>query len=85
MFTKSKKFTFNLDNVRVPQKYYRERNNMRGANPGDVWNFSHIHYCSPNRQSHPAQKPEGLIKRMVLASSNENDVVLDPFLVAEQL
>ena len=43
MFNKSKKFTFNLDAVRVPQKYYRERNNMRGANPGDVWQFSHIH------------------------------------------
>ncbi len=79
MFTKSNKFTFNLDSVRVPQKYYRARNNMRGANPGDVWKFSHVHYCNPNRQNHPTQKPEGLIERMVLASSNENDVVLDPF------
>jgi hypothetical protein len=52
---------------------------MRGANPGDVWNFSHVHYCNPNRQKHPTQKPEGLIERMVLASSNENDLVLDPF------
>ena len=34
MFTKSKVFKFNLDNIRVPQKYYRERNNMRGAKPG---------------------------------------------------
>ena len=42
MFTKTKKFTFNLDDIRVPQKYYRERNNMRGANPGDVWEFSHV-------------------------------------------
>ncbi len=79
MFTKSNEFTFNLDNVRVPQKYYRERNNMRGANPGDVWQFSHVHYCNPNRQNHPTQKPEGLIERMVLASSNENGVILDPF------
>ncbi len=78
-FTKTDKFTFNLDNVRVPQKYYRERNNMRGANPGDVWQFSHVHYSNPNRQNHPTQKPEGVIERMVLASSNENDVVLDPF------
>lgn len=80
MFTKSKDFLFNLDAVRVPQKYYRERNNMRGANPGDVWAFSHVHYCNENRQAHPTQKPEGLIERMVLASSNEGDVVLDPFL-----
>ena len=79
MFTKSKDFLFNLDAIRVPQKYYRSRNNMRGANPGDVWDFSHIHYCNPNRQNHPTQKPEGLIERMVTASSNENGFVLDPF------
>jgi len=79
MFNKLKKFTFNLNNVRVPQKYYRARNNMRGANPGDVWTFSHVHYCNPNRQKHPTQKPEGLIERMVMASSNQGDMVLDPF------
>jgi DNA modification methylase len=79
MFTKSKDFTFNLDDVRIPQKYYRSVNNMRGANPGDVWEFSHIHYCQENRQNHPTQKPEGLMERMVLASSNENDLVVDPF------
>lgn len=79
MFTKSDEFKFNLDSVRVPQKYYRERNNMRGANPGDVWEFSHVHYCNGNRQDHPTQKPEGLIERMVLASSDEGDLVLDPF------
>jgi DNA modification methylase len=79
MFTKSKTAKFNLDAVRVPQKYYRDRNNMRGANPGDVWEFSHVHYCNGNRQNHPTQKPEGLIERMVLASSDEGDLVLDPF------
>jgi len=79
MYSKSAEPTFNLDDVRVPQKYYRERNNMRGANPGDVWSFSHVHYCHPNRQSHPTQKPEGLIERMILASTNEGDMVLDPF------
>jgi DNA modification methylase len=79
MFNKSQKFTFNLDAVRVPQKYYRARNNMRGANPGDVWKFSHVHYCNPNRQKHPTQKPVGLIERMVFASSIEDDMVLDPF------
>ncbi|MCK4340424.1 MAG: site-specific DNA-methyltransferase [Phycisphaerae bacterium] len=79
MFTKSKTAKFNLDAVRVPQKYYRDRNNMRGANPGDVWGFSHVHYCNGNRQKHPTQKPEGLIERMVLASSEEGDLVVDPF------
>lgn len=79
MFTKTEKYTFNLDDVRIPQKYYRSRNNMRGANPGDVWEYSHIHYCQGNRQKHPTQKPEGLIERMVLASSNLGDFVIDPF------
>ena len=79
MFSKSKKPVFNLDDIRVPQKYYRSRNNMRGANPGDVWQFSHVHYSNPNRQNHPTQKPEGLIERMILASSNKDEVVLDPF------
>lgn len=79
LFTKTAKFKFNIDDIKIPQKYYRERNNMRGANPGDVWSFSHVHYCNENRQNHPTQKPEGIIERMVLASSNENDTVLDPF------
>lgn len=79
MFNKSKKFIFNIDDIRIPQKYYRERNNMRGANPGNVWEFSHIHYCQKNRKPHPTQKPEGIIERMVLASSNKGDTVLDPF------
>ena len=79
MFNKSRDFVFNLDAVRVPQKYYRDRNNMRGANPGDVWEFSHVHYCHDNRQPHPTQKPEGLIERLVLASSHPGDRVLDPF------
>lgn len=78
-FTKGKKYKFNLDADRVPQKFYRARNNMRGANPGDVWEFSHIHYCQDNRLNHPTQKPEGLIERMVLASSDENDLIVDPF------
>jgi len=81
MFTKNEKdFVFNLDNVRIPQKFYRSVNNMRGANPGNVWEFSHMHYCNKNRKSHPTQKPEALYERMILASSNEGDTVMDPFL-----
>jgi site-specific DNA-methyltransferase (adenine-specific) len=52
---------------------------MSGANPGDVWQFSHVHYCSAEREKHPTQKPEALIERMIRASSNEGGVVLDPF------
>lgn len=79
MFSKSENYIFNLDDIRIPQKYYRKVNNMRGANPGDVWSISHIHYCQKGRQSHPTQKPEALIERMVLASSNPGDLVVDPF------
>lgn len=79
-FTKHpRNYTFNLDAVRVPQKFYRSVNNMRGANPGNVWQFSHVHYCNENRRSHPTQKPEGLFERMILASSHVGDTVLDPF------
>lgn len=38
-----------------------------------------MHYCNKNRKKHPTQKPEGLFERMVLASSNQGDIVLDPF------
>lgn len=80
MFTKSgSKPTFNLDAVRVPQKYYRKLNNMRGANPGNVWEISHVHYSQHNRSIIPTQKPEALEERMILASSNKGDLVLDPF------
>lgn len=78
-FSKSDKYKFNLDAIRIPQKFYRKANNMRGANPGDVWEVSHIHYCQKERQPHPTQKPEALIERIVLASSDEGDFVVDPF------
>jgi len=79
MFTKSDNFTFNLDDIRIPQKYFRKRNNMAGANPGDVWEFSHVHYSNPQRQNHPTQKPEALLERIILASTNSGDLVMDPF------
>ncbi|MDF2367353.1 site-specific DNA-methyltransferase [Sneathiella sp.] len=79
-FSKGDDARFNLDNVRVPQKYYRKRNNMAGANPGDVWQFSHVHYCAAERLPHPTQKPEALLERIIKASSNPGDMVLDPFL-----
>ena len=80
MFNKSpKKYVFHLDDVRVPQKFYRSVNNMRGANPGNVWEFSHMHYCNKSRKNHPTQKPEGLFERMILASSDPDDTILDPF------
>ena len=52
---------------------------MNGANPSDVWQFSHVHYSNPERVNHPTQKPEALMKRIISASSNKGDIVLDPF------
>ena len=52
---------------------------MRGATLGYVWEFLHVHYRQKNRQNHPTQKPEGLIERMILASSHEGNSVLDHF------
>jgi site-specific DNA-methyltransferase (adenine-specific) len=78
-FSRGPDITFELDDIRIPQKYYRRRNNMKGANPGDDWQFSHVHYCADERRDHPTQKPEALIERMVSASSKPGDLVVDPF------
>jgi len=40
---------------------------------------STVHYCNENRQKHPTQKPEGLIERMILASSDKGEQIFDPF------
>ncbi len=73
-FSKGADITFNLDAVRVPQKYFRKRNNMAGANPGDVWQFSHVHYCADERLDHPTQKPEALLERLKCGCSRNLSV-----------
>ena len=47
--------------------------------PGNVWYFHRVRYRMPEYENHPSQKPEGLLERIILASSNPNDLVLDPF------
>ncbi|MDZ5148589.1 adenine-specific DNA-methyltransferase [Clostridium perfringens] len=47
--------------------------------PGNVWDFSRVRYRMEEYENHPTQKPEELLKRIILASSNEGDIVLDPF------
>ena len=51
----------------------------RGAKPRDVIEIPTTCNGMGEKTPHPTQKPESLIRRLVLASSNENDVVLDPF------
>ncbi len=84
-FTKdNEKFTFNIDNIRVPSArqlvYNDKRAHPKGKSPDDVWEFSRV--CGTFKErigDHPCQMPESLLERIILASSNENDVILDPF------
>lgn len=90
-FVKSKKYFFDLDAVRIPYdektKKARSRKIFEGAkwleigyNPKDLWSVSRIHKQAPERENHPTQKPLEIINRIVLASSPENGLVLDPFM-----
>lgn len=47
--------------------------------PGNVWEYSRVRYKMGEYENHPAQKPEALLERIILASSNKEDIVLDPF------
>jgi len=48
--------------------------------PTDIWdNISHMQQKDPQRLGYPTQKPEALLERIIKASSNEGDIVLDPF------
>lgn len=47
--------------------------------PGNVWYFPRVRYRMPEYEEHPSQKPEALLERIIKASSNPGDLVLDPF------
>lgn len=47
--------------------------------PGNVWEFPRVRYRMSEYEKHPSQKPEALLERIIRASSNKGDVVLDPF------
>ncbi len=47
--------------------------------PGNVWSFPRVRYLMDEYENHPTQKPSALLKRIILASSNPSDTVLDPF------
>lgn len=89
-YTKSDDYTFNLDPVRVPQKYPGKRHfkgphvgelsgNPIGKNPSDVWIFPNVKSNHVEKTEHPCQFPIELVDRMLLATTNPDDVVLDPF------
>lgn len=47
--------------------------------PGNVWEFARVRYRMDEYENHPTQKPVALLERIVRASSNEGDMVMDPF------
>lgn len=93
--TNSKTYTFNVEDVKVRRKVvapYKvdgqpkdweetEQGNFRNTYPSNFWDDISIPYWSmPENTAHPTQKPEKLLAKLILASSNPGDVVLDPFL-----
>lgn len=47
--------------------------------PGNTWYIPRVRYRMPEYEEHPSQKPEALLERIIKASSNVGDIVLDPF------
>lgn len=47
--------------------------------PGNVWEFPRVRYRMDEYETHPTQKPVALLERIIKASTNENDLILDPF------
>ena len=90
-FTKSDEYVFNLDPVRIPQKYPGKKYfkgpkagqyscNPLGKNPGDVWVIPNVKSNHVEKTEHPCQFPVELIERLVLCLTNQGDWVFDPFL-----
>jgi len=85
------KYVFDLDPIRVPQKYPHKKHfkgpnqgklsgNPRGKNPGDVWTIPNVKHNHVEKEEHPCQFPVELVERFVLATTKEGDAVLDPYL-----
>ncbi|MEL6552403.1 MAG: site-specific DNA-methyltransferase [Cyanobacteria bacterium J06621_11] len=89
-------YTFNVEAVKLQRRVlapYRDRTgkpkdwqktkqgNFRATHPSNLWTDISVPFWSmPENTDHPTQKPEKLIAKMILASSNLGDVVFDPFL-----
>ena len=94
--TVSNNYTFNVEDVKIrrrvnapytnkfgtPKDWNKtSRGNFRDTFPSNLWTDITIPFWSmPENTEHPTQKSEKLLAKLVLASSNENDLVLDPFL-----
>jgi adenine-specific DNA-methyltransferase len=85
-----KSYTFNTEDILVEARTgaVRKLIDYRRAEPapykttkvpGNSWYFPRVRYRMPEYEKHPSQKPEALLERIILASSNPGDLVLDPF------
>jgi adenine-specific DNA-methyltransferase len=90
-FTKGDNYSFNLDAVRVPQKYPGKRHykgpkkgkfsgNPLGKNPSDVWDIPNVKANHIEKVDHPCQFPVALVQRLIRALAPDNGLVVDPFL-----
>ncbi|HEX77993.1 MAG TPA: site-specific DNA-methyltransferase [Dehalococcoidia bacterium] len=90
-FTKGDRYVFNLDPVRVPQKYPGKKyfkgpkvgkysSHPLGKNPGDLWIIPNVKHRHIEKTIHPCQFPVELVERLVLALTHEGDLVLDPYI-----
>lgn len=93
-FTVSDDFVFNAEAVKIRRKVlapYKENGkpkdwttsnegNFRLTAPSNLWTDLTVPFWSmPENTPHPTQKPEKLLAKIILASTNENDLILDPF------
>ena len=89
-YTKSDSFLFNSNAIREPrtEKSLKRAQNPKGARisadnadklPTDVFQIQALNPMAKERMGYPTQKPEALLERIILASSNEGDVVLDAY------
>ena len=83
-------YTFNSDEILVEAKTGSKRklidyrkNPPQPYNtkkvPGNVWDYPRVRYRMSEYENHPTQKPTALLERIIKASTNEGDTVLDPF------
>jgi len=90
-FTKGDDYLFNLDAVRVPQRYPTKKyfkgpkkgqlsGNPLGKNPSDVWEIPNVKANHVEKTIHPCQFPVELVERLVLAMTKPDDWVFDPFM-----
>ena len=92
--TKSDKYTFNLNSVKIRRRVlapYREKGRpkdwretsdgkFRDSCPSNFWGDITVPFWSMSENTaHPTQKSEKLMAKLILASSNEGDIVFDPF------